>query len=193
MPLTTMRKRILRSLLYRLGPFGVAALLFALASAPSALAWPDQIQNSGFETGTWAPYWAGGGSFGAWADITPNNSHSGSYSAVIGYPYRASNIRTSISQYVYVPTGDPIFQPTLRFWIRPQCGSSADSFQSLHPGPVHAEFLKVVLSECTTSTAWVQRTVNINEFAGRYVELFFDVWSFGRGSATYVLLDDVSL
>jgi len=193
MALTTMRKRILRSLLYRLGPFGVAALLFALASAPSALAWPDPIQNPGFETGTWAPYWAGGGSFGAYADITPYNSHSGSYSAVIGYPYRPSNIRTEISQYVYVPTGDPIFQPTLRFWIRPQCGSSADSFKVFIRDRFIPNFFKVVLSECTTSTAWVQRTVNINEFAGRYVELSFDVWSFGSGSPTYVLLDDVSL
>ena len=191
MPLTTMRKRILRSMLYRLGPFGVAALLFALA-APSALAAPNVIQNPGFETGTWA-YWAGGGSFGAYADITPYNTHSGSYSAVIGYPYRASNIHTSISQYVYVPTGDPIFQPTLRFWIRPQCGSSGDSFKVFIQDRFHPEFSKVVLSECTTSTAWVQRAVNVNEFAGRYVELSFNVWSFGRGSATYVLLDDVSL
>jgi hypothetical protein len=193
MPLTTMRRRILRSLLYRLGPFGVAALLFALASAPSALAWPDPIQNPGFETGTWAPYWAGSGSFGAYADITPYNTHSGSYAAVIGYPYRPSNIRTEISQYVYVPTGDPIFQPTLRFWIRPQCGSSADSFKVFIRDRFIPSFFKVVLSECTTSTAWVQRTVNINEFAGRYVELSFDVWSFGSGSPTYVLLDDVSL
>jgi hypothetical protein len=187
-----MRKRILRSLLYRLGPLGVAALLFALAAAPSALASPNVIQNPGFETGTFA-YWAGGGSFGAYADITPYNSHSGSYSAVIGYPYRTSNIRTVISQYVYVPTGDPIFQPTLRFWIRPQCGSSGDSFRVFIQDRFNPSFYKEVWRECTTSTAWVQRAVNINDFAGRYVELSFQVWANGSGSATYTLLDDVSL
>src|SRR5919198_5810400 len=117
----TMHKRILRPLLYRLGPFGVAALLFALVGAPSALAGTNTIQNPGFETGTFA-YWGGGGSFGAYAAITPYNAHSGSYSAVIGYPYRPANIDTVINQYVYVP----VFQPTLTFWIRPQCAHVDD-------------------------------------------------------------------
>ena len=35
--------------------------------------------------------------------------------------------------------------------------------------------------------------MNINEFAGRYVKLSFTVYSSASGSATYTLLDDVSL
>ena len=62
-----MRKQTLGSLLYRLGPFAAAALLFVLAGAPSALAGtgPNEVKNPGFETGTFSD-WAGGGSFGAY-------------------------------------------------------------------------------------------------------------------------------
>ena len=153
-----------------------------------------RIQNPGFETGRWAPYWAGGGSFGAWADITPNNSHSGSYSAVIGYPYRASNIRTSISQYGTCQPATPYFNRLSGSGSVRSAGRRRDSFKGAVQDRFIPSFFKVVLSECTTSTASVQRRGE-HQRVRRTVRrvLSSTSGSFGRGSATYVLLDDVSL
>jgi hypothetical protein len=184
-----MHKQILRSLLYRLGPFGAAALIFVLAGAPSALAGtgPNEVKNPGFETGTFSD-WAGGGSFGAYAGITRLNAHSGSFSAVIGYPYRPANIDTVIAQYVHVP----VIQPRLTFFIRPQCSTPSDSFQVVIRDMFIPSVVSVPIRECTTSNAWVPRTVDMSGFAGRYVELRFEVISFGFGT-TFTGLDDVSL
>jgi hypothetical protein len=185
-----MPKRILRSLLYRLGPFGVAALLFTLVGAPGALAGtgPNEVQNPGFETGTFSN-WAGGGSFGAYAEITNLNSHNGTrFSAVIGYPYRPANIDTVIAQYVHVPAD----QPRLTFFIRPQC-AMGDTFKVTIRDMFIPSFLSVPINECTTSNFWTQRTVDMTQFATRYVELRFEVVSRGLGIPTFTMLDDVSL
>jgi len=183
-------RRILRTSLYRLGPLCAAALLFALVGAPTGLAGPNVIQNSGFETGTFAG-WGWGGSFGAYADITPVNSHSGSRSAVIGYPYRPANINSFITQNVFVPFG----YTTLTFWIRPQCTSPTyDAFRLLIRDLSIGLYVSQPIYECTTSNTWVPRTVDVTRFVGKAIELRFDIWTRGLGSAaTYTLLDDVSL
>jgi hypothetical protein len=187
---TTVCRRILRTSLVRLGPLCAAALLFALVGAPGALAGPNVIQNPGFETGNFAG-WGWGGSFGAYADVTPYNAHSGSHSAVIGYPYRPANINSFITHMVVVPFGNPM----LTFWIRPQCTSPTyDAFRVLIRDMSIGLYVSQPIFECTTSSAWVPRSVDMTRFAGKLVELRFDIWTRGLGSAaTYTLLDDVSL
>jgi hypothetical protein len=185
-----MRKRILSSLLHRLGPFGAAALLFILVGSPSALAGtgPNTIQNPGFESGTFAG-WAGGGSFGAYANVVAGSAHSGTYSAVIGYPYRPANIDTVIAQYAFVP----VIQPSLTFWIKTQCSSGFDWFR-VQIRDVGVPGFSTQTLECTTSNVWVQRAIDMTQFAGRYVEIRFEVWSRGLGlMPTFTQLDDVSL
>ena len=185
-----MCSRILRTSLRRLGPLCAAALLFALVGAPGALAGPNVIPNPGFETGNFAG-WGWGGSYGAYADVTPVNSHSGSFSAVIGYPYRPANINSFITSTVFVPFG----APTLSFFIRPQCSSPAnDAFRLLIRDISIGLYVSQPIFECTSSNAWLPRTVDMSRFAGRLVELRFDIWTRGLGpTATYTLLDDVSL
>jgi hypothetical protein len=92
---------------------------------------------------------------------------------------------------VFVPFGSP----TLTFWIRPQCTSPAyDAFRLLIRDVSIGLYVSQPIFECTTSSAWVPRTVDMSRFAGRLVELRFDIWTRGLGpAATYTLLDDVSL
>jgi hypothetical protein len=185
-----MCRRKLRRSLHRLGPLAAAALLFALVGAPSALAGPNMIQNGGFETGNFSS-WGWGGSYGGYADVTPVNSHSGVYSATIGYPYRPANINSYITQVVAVPLG----HPTLTFFIRPQCASPAyDAFRLLIRDMATGLYVSQPIYECTTSFSWLPRTVDMTRFAGQLIQLRFDIWSRGVGPvATYTLLDDVSL
>jgi hypothetical protein len=171
-----------------------AVLLFALVGAPNALAGPNVLQNPSFEYrgGSFAG-WGWGGSFGAYTTTTPYNSHSGSYSAVIGYPYRPANLYSYITQQVWVPFGSP----TLTFWIKEQCPPtpSFDNFIRLMIRDVSGTGLYTnPIFECTTTPGWVQRSVDMSRFAGHLVDLQFDVWTRGVGPfATYTLLDDVSL
>ena len=184
-----MGRRIFRSSLNRLGPLCAAALLFALVGVPSALA-GNVVANPGFETGNFAG-WGGGGSFGAYADVTPTNARPGGvFSAVIGYPNRPANIDSNIYQYVVVP----YYQPRLTYWIRPQCTSPAYDATRVIITNVSMGFSVVRNLECTTSSYWLPRSVDMSMFAGQLVQISFDVWSRGYGpTPTYTLLDDVSL
>jgi len=183
-----MSRRLLRKSLYRLGPLCAAALLFAVVGAPGAVAGTNVIQNAGFESGFAG--WGGGGSFGAYAGLSPV-AHSGAYSAVIGYPSRPANISSFIYQRVWVPAGNP----TLTFWIQPHCTlPTYDAFRVLIRDVYTGSYIGEPIQECTTSSTWVQRTVDMTRFAGRLIDLTFNVWSTGWSStATYTLLDDVSL
>ena len=195
MPLTTMRKRILRSMLYRLGPFGVAALLFALANAPSALAFAERDPESRFrdrEVGTIL-----GRERLVSRRIRGHHPVQRALRVVLcGDRLPVPAFQPSVPRSANTCTcrpATPYFNRLSGSGSVRSAGRRPTVFKSASRTGSSREFWKVVLDECTTSTAWVQRTVNINEFAGRYVELSFTVYAWGSGSATYVLLDDISL
>jgi hypothetical protein len=183
-----MRKRIVNSLLRRFGPFAAAALIFTLIGAPNALAGtgPNEVQNPGFETGFSS--WAWGGSFGAFAGVTTLNANTGTFSAVIGYPLRPANIDSYIAQYVHVP----VMQPRLTYFIRPQCSTPGLDVIRVTIRDMLIPAVSMSFDECTTSNAFLPRTIDMSRFASRYVELRFEVVSRGFGT-TFMGLDDVSL
>jgi len=185
---TAVSNRILKKILYRLGPLSAAVLLIGLVAAQGAFAGANVVVNPGFETGSFNPAWSWGGSFGAYTDVTPVNAHSGTFTATIGYPWRPANIESWISTgWMVVPYSNP----TLSYWIRPQCTSGYDSFRVT----VRDQYGGALsTAECTTTSSWIQRSINVSQFAGRFVYVTFDTYTRGYGwGATYTLLDDVSL
>jgi hypothetical protein len=189
-----MSNRILRKCLYRLGPLCAAVLIFA----PSAFAGPNMVANPGFESGSLAPYWSWGGSYGAYTHTTPYVHNAGGWSAQIGRSDGPSSGDSVISTWVAVPPGNA----TLTFALRSHCTFGGDFFQ-VQIRDMNGSLRGTAVNRCVNtggnfSTSSTDPTLSTNlgqlGLAGQPAQLSFVVHATGwSADPTFAFLDDVSV
>lgn len=87
-------------------------------------------------------------------------------------------------------------QATLIFWYKPGTADPANDFQRvLLLDPVTYASIKTLLKVSENGQAWQQRAIDLTDFRGRNVVLYFEVYNNSTGATgrTWMYLDDVSI
>lgn len=152
----------------------------------------ELISNGGFEAGTQG--WYLGPTERVPALVT-DNRHSGSYAMRLGIP-DGPNVQTfsSIRQTVSIPADAANVEIT--FWVYLMSTETG--------GQDHQEF--VVLSPADGSTlalpwrvwydnsrTWMQQRINLTQFRGQSIVVYFNAYNDGAGGVTSMVIDDISL
>jgi hypothetical protein len=172
-------------------PAGSIARSDAMGRAATAVAaaGSNGIANSGFESGSLAP-WTSCGTTSS-ATVTTAQAHSGTYSVLLGSTAKPEvNGTAGVCQTVTVPAG-----ATLTFWVYE---GTTDSIQYVDQEAdvlsTSGTQLAQLYSEATSTGGWVQKSFSLSAYAGQTVQLYFGIK--GNGYAKddiYEYLDDVSL
>lgn len=152
----------------------------------------ELISNGGFEAG--AQGWYLGPTERVPA-LTSDNRHSGNYAMRLGIP-DGPNVQTfsSIRQTVSIPADATTVEIT--FWVYLMSTETG--------GQDHQEF--VVLSPADGSTLalpwrvwydnsrnWMQQRINLTQFRGQSIVVYFNAYNDGTGGVTSMVIDDISL
>ena len=150
----------------------------------------DIMENSGFETGTFAPWVIQDRSP---APIISTDQHlSGSYSAHIGsFPGLETSGDSSFYQTVMIPaTGTS----NLFFWTwRRTADTIASDWQDVYVTDASGNILATLLHSCSNTQAWTSGAFDMAPFAGMTVRIKFLVHENGGGNSTDMFVDDVRL
>jgi hypothetical protein len=148
------------------------------------------INNSGFETGSLAPWVIQA------TNPTPTISssivHSGTKSVNIGSPLGLpeANGDSSIYQTFIVPANGG----TLSFWYYPRSQDSITfNWQDAYITDTSGNILATIMHICSNSQTWTRVNYNMASFAGQTVRIMFLVHSDGFGDNTDMFVDDVTL
>ena len=148
------------------------------------------IANGGFETGTFNPWGTGGGTSPV---LTMAKSHSGSYSVLLGSitgaePYGDS----AVMQTVTIPASAT--SALVSFWYLPATRDMIYyDWQELQVRDLSGNVLAQGLRVCANTQTWTQGSFDLSRFAGRTIQLWFNVHQDGYGDLTSMYLDDVVL
>jgi hypothetical protein len=152
----------------------------------------ELISNGGFEAGTQGWYL---GPTARVPALVTDNRHSGSYAMRLGIP-DGPNVQTfsSIRQTVSIPADAANIEIT--FWVYLMSTETG--------GQDHQEF--VVLSPADGSTlalpwrvwydnsrTWMQQRINLTQFRGQSIVVYFNAYNDGAGGVTSMVIDDISL
>jgi hypothetical protein len=157
------------------------------------------VQNSGFESGTFAPWVIDGNSNSP--VITNTQTHSGTFAAFAGGNPQAGYFCSANGQ---SPAGNssfyqeftvPVGNSTLRFWYW-TCSADFINFdwQDAYITDTNGTVLQTIFHQCTDNQVWVSQAVNMSAYAGQAVRLKFLVHQDGSNSyLTGLYVDDVTL
>ncbi len=147
------------------------------------------VQNSGFETGSFAPW--------VIRDTNPTptvrtgTTHSGTYAAFVGSdPGAEPNGNSSFYQQITVPAAGG----TLSFWWD---GYTEDSvtydWQDAYVTDTSGNILATIMHVAQTTGSFTQKTYDMSAFAGQTVRIEFLVHQDGFGDVTNMYVDDVDI
>jgi hypothetical protein len=167
----------------------------------------DLITNSGFENNQgWvipATVYS--------ARYTNAKSHSGSRSMLTGITLAADNRWSYSSAYQTVTIAGNAKSATLTFWNYPQSGEAiaqwalplATHILGYKPLAVDMQYLaivdedtgngKIVFWQLSNRKSWAKETIDLLDFKGKTIQIFFTSYNDGVDSVTSMYVDDVSL
>lgn len=142
----------------------------------------EYIQNGSFENGV--PPWV----FGGTTVLTPNQAHSGSYSAWLG---GRNNAYDWMYQTVSIPADR---SATLSYWWYMHTDEPTHPWDFLYVkmrGPFYTRLVEII-HDGSTPDRWVQSSFDVSEFAGQTVDVLFEADT-DNWYITSFYIDDVSL
>ncbi len=163
----------------------------AAAAAPPPPA-PQPVVNGGFESGTLAPWLAGGGS--PTPSLSRTRVHTGSLSAYLGSssgrePTGDSSLRQTI--HVAIPAGAR--SATLSFWTwTASTDLGAFDYQESQLRPAGGT-PRSLFKGAANSLSWQQTSADVTAYNGGDVEIYFNVHQDGGGDPTWMYVDDVAV
>ena len=155
------------------------------------------IQNGGFETGNLTNWTID--STNPTPFITNTNSHSGTYSAVVGgatggNPICGSGTEAQGDSSFYQQFTVPAGQSTLSFWHQ-DCTTDTITFdwQDAYITNSNGQILQTIFHVCDQTSGFVNTQVDMTPFAGQTVRIKFLVHQDAFGDLTAMYVDDVAL
>lgn len=157
------------------------------------------LQNSGFETGSFPPWFIDGNNNSP--VVTNMQTHSGAFAAFVGGNPQAGNFCSAAGQSplgnssLYQQFTVPVDNSTLNFWYW-TCSADFINFdwQDAYITDTNGNILQTLFHQCTDNEVWVHQAVNMSPYAGQTVRLKFLVHQDGSNSyLTGMYVDDVTL
>lgn len=152
----------------------------------------ELIVNGGFEAGIQGWYL---GPTERVPALVSDNRHSGSYAMSLGIP-SGSNVESfsSIRQTVQIPAD--VTNVEITFWVYLMSTETG--------GQDHQEFVVLSPADNTTlalpwrvwhdnSRTWMQQRINLSNFRGQSIVVYFNAYNDGAGGVTSMVIDDISL
>jgi hypothetical protein len=147
-----------------------------------------EIQNGGFETGSFTPGWTILETEPA-PVVSTAHAHSGTHAAFLGsLPNNEPTGNSSIYQQFNVPASGG----TLSFWYYPYSRDNIQfDWQDAYITDVNGNILATVLHVLEGTETWTNVTYNLDAYAGQTLRVEFLVHQDGAGDVAFMYVDDV--
>ena len=149
----------------------------------------ELVDNGGFETTSgWiistTPFPAG---------YSTDEAHSGKRSMRLGILPGQTDAYAYSSVYQEITIPADAAGATLSFWYVPHTEDSSGDLQQVILYSTSWLRLETVLQVLSDDGVWIHHTLDVSDYAGQTLYLYFNVYNDGDGRRSWVFLDDVSL
>lgn len=159
---------------------------------------PVAITNGDFETGDMTGWTVDGSGLGINASISTVQKHGGTYSMVISSTEGGGGNQNGFRG-AYQDLAVPAGKTFLSFWYRlgatgPAGGANGNDAQRLEIRSASDGVTKfaIPLNEHANDQVWKQLTVDLSQWAGTTIRIYFAVYNNTDGSNSWMYVDDVT-